>query len=75
MVWLKGSANDGVRYVYTLEVLSSVDAAARGLTKKVEAVDLTDVYLTNAGKLARQKAALAAHRLAGILNADLPAGR
>lgn len=75
LVWLKESANDGVRYVYTPEVLSSVDAAARGLTKKVEAVDLTDVYLTNAGKLARQNAALAAHRLAGILKADLPAGR
>ncbi len=71
LVWLKESADDSVRHVYSPEILAAVDAKARGLTRGVEMVDLPEAYLTNAGKVARVRAAFAAHRLASILRADL----
>ncbi len=73
LVWLKESADDSARHVYTPEILAAVDAKTRGLTQNVQMIDLPETYLTNAGKVARIRAALAAHRLAGVLAADLHA--
>lgn len=73
LVWLKESADASVRHVYSPEVLAAVDAKARGLTSGMETIDLPEAYLANAGKVARIRAAFAAHRLACVLRADLQA--
>jgi hypothetical protein len=71
LTWLAESAEYGRTDVYTAEVLMPVDVVARGLTPKIEPIDLSDDYLKSAGKLARQRAGHAAQRLAAILREDL----
>lgn len=70
-VWLSESVALGKSHVYTPEILGPVDATARGLTAKVETIELSDEYLKAAGELARVRAAFAAHRLAHIFQHDL----
>lgn len=71
MAWLAESAELARMSVYTPEVLQTLDAAARKLTAKVETIDLSEAYLTEAGHLARTRATFAAHRLSAIWKADL----
>lgn len=71
LTWLAESSEFGRSHVYTPEVLERVDTVARGLTRKVEMIDLPEDYLKAAGELARIRAAFAAHRLALIWSEDL----
>ncbi|MBS0204226.1 MAG: S1/P1 nuclease [Planctomycetes bacterium] len=71
LTWLAESAECGRSHVYTPEILAAVDAVARGLTRKIEVIELSDEYLQAAGELSRVRAAFAAHRLALILKKDL----
>lgn len=71
LMWLEESANAGRSYVYTTEILDPVEAVSRGLTNKVSTIDLSEVYLKNAGELARARAAFAGQRLSRILKQDL----
>ena len=71
LTWLSESSAYGCSAVYTPEVLNSIDAVERGLTSKLEMIELSETYLTAAGEVARARAAFAAHRLAMILSHDL----
>lgn len=71
LTWLSESAEYGRTHVYTPEVLDPVIAVSRGLTTKVDMIDLSEEYLKAAGELARTRAAFAGHRLALILSEDL----
>lgn len=64
--WLAESRRFGVAAVYTGEVLAAVTATSRGLTGELEPVDLSEEYLQRAGRIARIRAAHAAHRLASV---------
>lgn len=71
--WLKESNDYGRSHVYTVDVLSAVEAAKRSGTDVVAPIDLPEEYLKSAGELARKRAAFAAWRLALILQQDLEA--
>lgn len=71
-VWLAESVEYARSSVYTEEVLAAVEAARRSGTMTVEQIDLSESYLKKAGAVAQQRAVLAAHRLAKILDEDLP---
>ena len=68
--WLSESSAYARSHVYAPEVMAAVETAAKG-GQKVETVDLSEEYLKAAGRLARVRAAFAAHRLAGILSDSL----
>ena len=61
-VWLLESQHAAKQFVYSEEVLNSIKNA-KGLTKE-NPIDLSDNYLRTARKVARQRAAMAAYRLA-----------
>ena len=65
--WLKESVRYGRTHVYTNEVLQPVTAASRGLTRGVPKLKLREEYFRRAGAVARQRAKLAAYRLALVL--------
>jgi len=66
-LWLAESVEYGRSHVYSPEILNAVSAVERGLTAKLEPIDLSDEYLEEAGAVARRRAAYAAHRLARLL--------
>ncbi|MEZ6146922.1 MAG: hypothetical protein R3B91_16195 [Planctomycetaceae bacterium] len=61
-----GKPRTGRKYVYTHEILTPVTVASRGFVEEVEQINLSEIYLKDAGALARVRAATAAHRLAAI---------
>jgi hypothetical protein len=63
--WLEESRSLAATNVYTPEILTKLEFVSRGLVAKPEAMDLTEVYLKSAGRLAQRRAIEAAHRLAG----------
>lgn len=63
--WIVESSEAARTFVYTPEILSAVDATARG-SRTLETIALSEEYLTTAGKAARYQACFAAHRLAAI---------
>lgn len=70
MTWISEGRQLAKEFVYAPEVVDEVKAAeASGA--KLEPIDLSEAYLKSAGKLARERAAVAAWRLAEILRQDL----
>jgi hypothetical protein len=63
--WLEESRSLAATNVYTPEILSKLEFVSRGLVAKPEVIDLSEVYLKSAGRLAQRRAIEAAHRLAG----------
>jgi hypothetical protein len=70
LTWLTESSEYAKSHVYTPEVLTAVEAAARR-GQKVETVHLSEEYLKAAGEVARVRAAFAAQRLSEILAESL----
>jgi hypothetical protein len=62
--WLAESRSAAIEHVYRQEVLDSLNLVARGLLKKPEAIDLSEEYLKNAGRVAQSRAIEASYRLA-----------
>ena len=73
VTWLEESRELARTFVYTPEVLERVEAVDRGLTSKLESIDLSKEYLARAGGIAQRRAAFAAYRLAATLQQDLSA--
>ena len=70
LTWLAESSEYGRSHVYTTEILSAVEAAARE-SLKLEMLDLSESYVKAASEVANLRAAFAAHRLALILREGL----
>ena len=51
--WLVESRNLAIENVYAPEVLQSLDLVALGLVEKPEAIDLSEAYLKNAGRVSQ----------------------
>lgn len=66
LVWLEESRNIGENYVYKTDVEDALKAAQRSGRTELEVVDLSETYLKTAGRIAQERAAYAAHRLARI---------
>lgn len=64
--WVSESRDIAKAATYTDEVLNPIKAAQRSGTDKVETISLSDDYLKAAGKVAQQRVAVAAHRLAAV---------
>ena len=64
LTWLAESRGAAVENVYTAEVLNSLNLVARGVTHKPEAIELSEAYLKNAGRVAQVRAIEASRRLA-----------
>ncbi len=64
-VWLKESRELAVASVYAPEVMEPMSVALRA-KGEVPQVDLSEAYLNSAGAVAKQRAAEAAVRLAGV---------
>jgi len=64
--WLQESEAFAKTHIYTPEVPSAVEAAARS-GQKVETVDVPREYLSQAGHAADERAGFAAARLAAVL--------
>ena len=64
LTWLAESRAAAISNVYTAEVMDSLNLVARGVTAKPEAIDLTEAYLKNAGRVAQIRAIEASRRLA-----------
>ena len=62
--WLAESRSAAIKDVYTAEVMNSLNLVARGVTPKPEAIDLSEAYLKNAGRVAQTRAIEASRRLA-----------
>lgn len=69
--WLAESIEASKQFIYTPDVLASVEAAARSGASKVETVDLSKAYLKYAGIVAQRKVAVAGFRLGKLLSDDL----
>jgi len=69
MSWLRESQSAAIKSVYTPEVMEPISALPTD--EKLEPIDLSELYLQNAGMVARQRAAFAAQRLAEVLRQDL----
>jgi hypothetical protein len=65
-VWLGESRKEAIEHVYTPEVLDPMNIVARGIAEKPEVLDLSEVYLKNAGRVAQARAVETAHRLAAL---------
>jgi hypothetical protein len=70
LTWLAESSEYGRSHVYTPEILTAVEAAARA-SQRLPMLDLSEGYLKAAGEVARIRAAFAGHRLAAILREGL----
>lgn len=66
LVWLEESRKLATEHVYSPVVLESLERVKRGLFDKPEMLEVTDVYLKNAGRIAQIRAAEAGYRLAGV---------
>ncbi len=64
--WLEESRSMAVGNVYTPEILDALALVSRGLTSQPELINLSPNYQQRAEDIARQRAALAAARLAKI---------
>ena len=64
--WVIESRNAARQAVYTPEVMSPIQANARGMSEDLETINLSEEYLKNAGEVARIRAAQAGHRLAEV---------
>ena len=64
LTWLAESRAAAISHVYTAEVMDSLNLVARGVTAKPEAIELSEVYLKNAGRVAQVRAIEASRRLA-----------
>ncbi|MEQ8209821.1 MAG: S1/P1 nuclease [Lacipirellulaceae bacterium] len=73
LVWLEESRNASKQFVYTNEVLTPIRPAAAGELVTMPQLYLTDLYLENAGNVARIRAIQAGHRLAAIWREGLTA--
>jgi hypothetical protein len=62
--WLAESRAAAIENVYRHEVLDSLNLVARGMTEKPVPIELSEIYLKNAGRVAQQRAIEAAYRLA-----------
>jgi hypothetical protein len=71
LVWLGESRKAAIEHVYTPEVLDPMNIVARGIAEKPEVLELSEVYLKNAGRVAQVRAVEAAHRLAALWMACL----
>jgi len=71
LTWLSESRAAAIRDVYTDEVLDSLNLVARGVTSKPEAIDLSEAYLKNAGRVAQVRAIEASRRLAATWRAAI----
>jgi len=71
LTWLAESRAAAIRDVYTDEVLDSLNLVARGVTSKPEAIDLSEAYLKNAGRVAQVRAIEASRRLAATWRAAI----
>ncbi|MCR9199655.1 MAG: S1/P1 nuclease [Planctomycetaceae bacterium] len=67
-VWLEESRALGAGVVYATDVGDALRAAQRSGRTELEVVDLSEAYLKNAGRIAQERAAYAAFRLARIWN-------
>ena len=67
-VWLQESRALGAGVVYATDVGDALKAAQRSGRTELEVVDLSEAYLKNAGRIAQERAAYAAFRLARIWN-------
>jgi hypothetical protein len=65
-VWLEESRRLATEHVYSPVVLESLERVKRGLVDKPETLELPDVYLKNAGRIAQIRASEAGYRLAGV---------
>ena len=64
LTWLSESRAAAIKDVYTAEVMDSLNLVARGVTAKPEAIELSEAYLKNAGRVAQIRAIEASRRLA-----------
>jgi hypothetical protein len=64
LVWLGESRKTAIEHVYAPEVLDPMNIVARGIAEKPEVLELSEVYLKNAGRVAQVRAVEAAYRLA-----------
>ena len=64
LTWLSESRALAKEHVYQPEVIEPLNLVARGLAEKPEAIDLSEAYLKNAGRVAQIRAIEAAYRLA-----------
>lgn len=69
--WLNESEEFGRSSVYTTEIMTPIEAVARGASSTLHEIDLSEKYLQAAGQVARRRAAFAASRLAVLLAEDL----
>jgi hypothetical protein len=74
LVWLAESCEAAIEHVYTHEVLGPVKATmAQG--GHLPTIYFSEAYLTQAGAVARVRAAEAGHRLAAVWREGLEAAR
>ena len=64
LTWLSESRAAAIKDVYTAEVMDSLNLVSRGVTAKPEAIELSEAYLKNAGRVAQIRAIEASRRLA-----------
>ena len=64
LTWLSESRALAKEHVYQPEVIEPLNLVARGLAVRPEAVELSEAYLKNAGRVAQVRALEAAYRLA-----------
>ncbi|HUP81284.1 MAG TPA: S1/P1 nuclease [Pirellula sp.] len=64
LTWLSESRSSAISNVYTAEVMDSLNLVSRGVTAKPEAIELSEAYLKNAGRVAQVRAIEASRRLA-----------
>jgi hypothetical protein len=62
--WLAESRAAAIKSVYSPEVIDSLSLVSRGMTDKPVPIELSEVYLKNAGRVAQERAIEAAYRLA-----------
>jgi S1/P1 Nuclease len=70
-IWLAESRKSAIENVYTPEVLDSLRLVSRGIVKKPEPIELSELYLKNAGRVAQVRAIEAAYRLAETWRSSL----
>ncbi len=66
--WLEESRRAAQKYVYDWKLRIKISSAQRTGAPSLEKLDLPEVYLEDAGKVARTRAMLAGIRLAAVLN-------
>lgn len=67
--WLSESRQEAISHVYRSEVLDPLQRVVNRLVDKPEVIDLSEVYLKDAGAVAQRRAMQAAYRLAAAWRA------